>query len=136
MADAPMKRSFRELYAPPRQPDVRKRYRKNYDKVDDSPLDYEKSKFKLEMNLRFFQLHQIPAPRNRPKVFRNKGEGIALSKKVVNFLRHDLSNSGLPYANDGFIRMSDLIQFWRRQRFYTTEEKIVAARPALLWDMK
>ena len=49
-----------------------------------------------------------------------------MSRKVVTLLRHNLPNSGLPYANDGSIRMKDLIELWKSQGFFTTEEKIIA----------
>ena len=99
MAEAPSLKNFVDLFKilPVQNPNERKRYRKKYEKVDENPLDIEKAKFKLERNLKFFQVLQIP---KKPKagIFHNRQEAVSLSRRTVHLLRHSLPESGLSYA--------------------------------------
>ena len=123
MAGAPLK-NFLDLYKsmPVQDSNERKRYRKKFEKVDTNPLDIEKAKFKLEKNLNFFQV--LPTPK---EMAADRKEATSLSRRVVQLLRHSLPDSGLSFAKDGSVLLSQVLQMWKDQGFHTTEEKVIAA---------
>lgn len=118
--------NFAGLTKPSVDPERRRRYRKKEELVDEAPLDIEKARRILEQHLHFcFILPMKVQPNMRQ--FRDFSEAVRISRKIVHLLRHDLPKSGLRYATDGSVLLSEVLEFLKISGFSTTEEKIVAA---------
>ena len=116
--------TFIQLFKPPLDPSIRKRYRKKERiSVDEQPHDFKNAEFKLSLNLKLTRILSSPPT----GIFSNWGEGVSLSQRLAKLLRHDLPQSGLTFTGDGAVLLDDVLQLWRNNGFHCTEEKVIAA---------
>ena len=104
--------SFMQLFKPPLDPSIRKRYRKKERvSVDKQPHDLENVKLKLSLNLKFTHILSSPPSTGN---FSKWGEGVILSQRLAKLLRHDLPQRGLTFSGDGAVLLDDVLQLWRK----------------------
>ena len=92
--------------------------------TDERSLDRETAQLKLGQKLKF---SKVLSDVSVDAVFCSHQEGKLLSKKLVQFWRHDLASSGLKFSSDESVLLGDLLVLWEVEGFACSAKKVIEA---------